>query len=569
MAPARAIAWAAVAAVCVASGSAQAQNRAARAKPLAQSLSPDARRDYDAGKLLFEDGDYGTALLKYQAAYDATHDPRLLWDVAVCEKSLRHYARAIEVLARYVTEGGELLTAGDRRDAQELTRAITPFTATETLHVSQDGAEVRIDDKVVGASPLAGPVVLDIGTRHVRVHKDGYRTWDRQVPVGGSAPTTLEVPLDKEGGHIDLRVPSGATVEIDGRSVGQGPTISLDLDVGPHALRLTAPRMRPIMTDLVVEDGKTRSLDLQLEPETAPSSEVRVRVGCARDEPMPQDVLSVFFDDATESAPPLAARMRREPGRDVIAYVPYRVAPGKHHVHVAALGCESRDADVDAPDGGSATVTGSLPPSDTWFNGSPAGSHDGWRLSAGVIESSITFGSFGNFFQQKVDVQTPVAMPLFGASVATGFEGRWFTGLFDARFQTAHTGTVANGPNLNTTLSQWTAGLRPGLRVPLYIAAVSAGVGGHAGEYFFSPQGGAARSGLLLSASAWAAIDVQPLCEWGLQVAMATSTDGYEQIGANVGNDSVTTFWAHATFTPNSACKRKQAGSFEIVGNVH
>src|ERR1700679_508556 len=36
------------------------------AASLAQSLPPDARRDYDAGKLLFEDGDYATALLKYQ-----------------------------------------------------------------------------------------------------------------------------------------------------------------------------------------------------------------------------------------------------------------------------------------------------------------------------------------------------------------------------------------------------------------------------------------------------------------------------------------------------------------------
>src|SRR3974390_521951 len=138
MAPARAIAWAAIATALMASGSAQPQNKPPRARPLAQSLPPDARRDYDAGKLLFEDGDFGTALLKYQAAYDATHDPRLLWDVAVCEKSLRHYARAIEVLSRYLADGGELLSGGDRRDAQELTRAITPFTAAETLHVSQD-----------------------------------------------------------------------------------------------------------------------------------------------------------------------------------------------------------------------------------------------------------------------------------------------------------------------------------------------------------------------------------------------------------------------------------------------
>ena len=66
----------------------------------------------------------------------------------------------------------------------------------------------------------------------------------------------------------------------------------------------------------------------------------------------------MFFDDATESSLPLGVRMRREPGREVVAYVAYRVAPGRHTVHVAALGCDARDAVIDAPEGGVADVTG-------------------------------------------------------------------------------------------------------------------------------------------------------------------------------------------------------------------
>src|SRR5580692_2580909 len=90
----------------------------ARRASLADSLPADARRDYDAGKLLFEDGDYATALLKYQAAYDRTRDSRLLWNVAVCQKDQRHYAKAAATLGRYLAEGGDLLSAADRRDAQ-------------------------------------------------------------------------------------------------------------------------------------------------------------------------------------------------------------------------------------------------------------------------------------------------------------------------------------------------------------------------------------------------------------------------------------------------------------------
>ncbi len=549
-----------------------AQTHAARAKPLAQSLPADAKRDYDAGKMLFDDGDYATALLKYQAAYDATHDARLLWDVAVCEKSLRHYATTLATLARYQAEGGDLLSAGDRRDAQELSRAIAPFTSAQAIKVSEDGAEVWIDGQMVGRSPLPAPVVIDLGTHHVRIVKEGYRIWSLEMPVGGSAPTAVAALLEKQTGHLDLAVPADATVAIDGRDAGHGPTLSLDLPSGPHALRVSAPNQRPLVTDVIVEDGRSRALDLKLEPDAAPSSEVHVTVGCGRPEPLPQDDLSVFFDDATVSALPLGVRMRREPGRDVIAYVAYRVAPGRHTVHVAALGCNGRDAVVDAPEGGVANVTGALPPSDDWYEGSPAGSHDGWRLSAGIIETSASFGDYENFLLHPpkappYDGHTVVGLTLVGASVATGYEGRWVTGLVEARFEGGHTSGIDNSSVFNSTLSQWTVGVRPGLRLPLYVASLSGGLGLHIGQYFFSPDSGSSTSGVLVSGSAWAAVDLQPFCEWGFQVGAESSE--YDYTGNKVSqNDFITSFWGHVTFTPNRACMHKQGGQLHIEGNV-
>jgi hypothetical protein len=543
--------------------------RPGRARPLSQSLPADAKRDYDAAKMLFDDGDYATALLKYQAAYEATHDVRLLWDVAVCEKSLRHYATTLATLGRYLAEGGDGLSAGDRHDAQELSRAIAPFTSAQTLNVSEDGAEVWIDGQLVGHSPLPAPVVLDLGTRHVHVVKEGFRPWSLEMPVGGSAPTAVAAALQKQAGHLDLTVPAEATVTIDGHDAGHGPTVSVDLAAGAHALRVTAPNLRPIVTDVVVEDGRARSLDLKLEPDTAPSSEVHVTVGCGRPEPLPQDDLSVFFDDATVSTLPLGVRMRREPGREVIAYVAYRVAPGRHTVHVAALGCDARDAVIDAPEGGVATVNGALPPSDDWYEGSPAGSHDGWRLSAGVIETSAGFGDYEHFLLNIPPNTKPTTagLTLVGASVATGYEGRWTTALVEARFEGGRATGIDNNPIFNSTLSQWLIGVRPGLRLPLYIAAVSGGLGLHIGQYFFSPDSGSSVSGVLVSGSAWAAVDVQPFCEWGFQVGAESSE--YDYTANTVSQNAfITSFWGHVTFTPNSACTHRKSGLLHIEGNV-
>jgi hypothetical protein len=581
----------AMAAAVLLSGPDAAAQLPARKPPgsLAQSLPPDARRDYDAGKLLFEDGDYATALLKYQAAFDQTHDPRLLWNVAVCQKDLRHYARAAATLGRYLTEGGDLLSSSDRHDAQELARAIAPFTVPTTIQVSEPDTQIWIDETMVGRSPLAGTIPLDMGTRRVRAKKDGYRLFDREFPVGGSAATTIEVTLERQGGHLQLNVPADATVWLDEREAGHGPRLELDLPVGAHAMRVVAPRMRALQTDVVVEDGKSRALDLALEAETAPVSEVHVAVSCQGPDPLPPDALAVFFDDATESALPLGARIRREPGHEVVAYVAYRVAPGHHLIHVAAPHCEAQDASVDTPEGGVSDERGSLAPANRWLEGSPAGSPDGWRLSAGLIESSTTFAAYQNFSTSSLGLGTAknlgnVEATLVGPTATAGLQGRWLTALLDARFQVGRqtgtlvspgspstTGSTVPGGTLvayDSTLSQWSVGARPGVRLPLVVAALSTGVGLHIGQYFYSPDTGTSRSGTFFSASYWIALDAQPSCEWGFQVAWAESADDYSGTSNGVSNSGVTSLWASATYTPNVTCTRRRDGLFRIEGTT-
>jgi TolA-binding protein len=58
--------------------------------PLASSLRGQAATDYQAARILFDDGDYAGASLKFQHAFEESGDARLLWNIAVCEKNLRH-----------------------------------------------------------------------------------------------------------------------------------------------------------------------------------------------------------------------------------------------------------------------------------------------------------------------------------------------------------------------------------------------------------------------------------------------------------------------------------------------
>src|SRR4051812_12715849 len=59
---------------------------AAPAPPsLGDTLTGQARTEYDLGKILYRDGDFAAALVKFQKAYEISSEPRLLWNVAACE----------------------------------------------------------------------------------------------------------------------------------------------------------------------------------------------------------------------------------------------------------------------------------------------------------------------------------------------------------------------------------------------------------------------------------------------------------------------------------------------------
>src|SRR5579884_2960149 len=108
--------------------------------PLASSLTGAAKSDWEAGKLLYADHDYRGAATKFRAAYDASHDARLLWNVATCEKEQRHYAKAESLVERYLAEGASVLTAEQVAQARAVEGVLRGFFSPVQLDVRPAGA---------------------------------------------------------------------------------------------------------------------------------------------------------------------------------------------------------------------------------------------------------------------------------------------------------------------------------------------------------------------------------------------------------------------------------------------
>jgi hypothetical protein len=552
-------------------------SRAAARKPLVETLPPAARLEFQAGKILFEDGDFATALQKFRSAYAKQADGRLLYNIAVCEKGLRHYARAIRLFRQYMTEEGPLLTSADRQDTEQLIKLLEEFAVPVKITVSVEGARVSVDDEPVGTSPLAGGVVLDLGQRRLQVEKEGFRTFTKVVPVEPGA--ALDVQLERQRGRLELGTVAGATVTLDGKPIGTGPTVKVDdLPVGGHQLRIEAPRMKPYQGEVVLEDDKTRTLriDLELDPERA--AEIRVAVGCRSPVVVtPDHGLAVFLDGSEESASPLGTRTRAAGSDESAAYVPFGVSPGTHTVVVRIPTCDPLQTSVEATWQKPGLVSGALPPTNPFFNGSPAGSPNGWRVGAGFAYSRMHLDNFQDYFPSHTIRPTSANLELAGPAVSAGLTWRWFMVAAEARYLLgSSTGTQA-GPVGNVlgavpqagSFSTWDVAVRSGPRIPLNLASIALGGEAGAGGFTASPDGGSSHTAFVVRAGGWASLDLQPLCDFsvgvGPRVGVFAMTSPPYGSGLRDGLD--VGLFAQAAWAPNTLCDRKRNGEFALQGS--
>jgi PEGA domain len=255
---------AALAVLVLASSPAHAETKQ---KPLAQSLTGTAKADYDLAKTLLDDGDAAAAETKFKTAYDSSHDPRLLWNIAVCEKQQRHYARVLEALRRYLELGEGVISATDKREAEDLIKTIEPLVTRLLVIAKEPDALVSLDGAELGKTPLPGSVLIDINQKKLRITKAGFRPFE-QVLNTSAADTRVEVTMvpDVHVGTFDLAVTPKGAIYIDGNLVGNN-ALRTPLSSGIHALRITSAGMTSYQADIAIEDDKVRTLRLTLEKE--------------------------------------------------------------------------------------------------------------------------------------------------------------------------------------------------------------------------------------------------------------------------------------------------------------
>jgi PEGA domain len=232
---------------------------------LSESLSGAAKQAYESATILRNNSDWAGAMAKYGQAYELSKDPRLLFDMAICARDLKAYARMQELLVRYEREAPATLTEQTRADVDAAMEAIRHLVGTVRVQVSEAGALLAIDGRAAGESPPKEPVVLDLGRHTIAASKAGFEPAQQVVEIVGGDNVEVSLKLLRPS-RLIVVADVGSSVLVDRREMMsdrfEGPVAP-----GAHEVQVTARGKKTLLTHVVLRPEETRTLQVTLEGE--------------------------------------------------------------------------------------------------------------------------------------------------------------------------------------------------------------------------------------------------------------------------------------------------------------
>jgi tetratricopeptide (TPR) repeat protein len=154
----------------------------------------EADRHFQRGVALYVEADYRGALVEFERAYTLAPNGIVLFNVGETQYQLRDYAAALATFEHYLVEAPS--NDSHRSLAEANIKELRTRVGRLRIVTVPAGAEISIDDKVVGQTPFEKSIVVGIGQLSVRATMPGRPPVVRTVDVAAEddVPLTIEMP---------------------------------------------------------------------------------------------------------------------------------------------------------------------------------------------------------------------------------------------------------------------------------------------------------------------------------------------------------------------------------------
>lgn len=179
-----------------------ARSAPSRAPDAEASAAPDASdavaravARFQRGQELYVDRDFAGALTEFRKAYELAPNYRVFYNIGQVCYQMHDYVCAHQSRARYLADGGGEIPAARRQAVEHELIELQERIGYLNLQIDLPGAEVSVDDVLVGTAPLAHPIAVSAGRHRATVIAAGRAPFTRTVDVAGRDTAQLVVRL--------------------------------------------------------------------------------------------------------------------------------------------------------------------------------------------------------------------------------------------------------------------------------------------------------------------------------------------------------------------------------------
>ena len=236
------------------------------ANPTAAFQQAEARTHFQTGVGHYQGGRFAEAIAEFLTAYRLFASPVILFNLAQAYRSDGQLSNAITTFRRYIDENPRL-TPTQRQDVEGVVREIETTRAVLSFEVEPAGAEITLDGRVLGTSPLPRGVEVLPGPHEIAVtlalHEPVTQTINVHAHERRLFQTNLH-PVENNARLVVNVLPADAEITLDGAPVGRG-THDQRLRPGIHQLSFSAAGYQPRSENVTVRALSEETVRITLE----------------------------------------------------------------------------------------------------------------------------------------------------------------------------------------------------------------------------------------------------------------------------------------------------------------
>ncbi len=228
----------------------------------------EAKALFREGVALLNAGDPERALELFLKSRAIVPSGKNTANAAICLERLGRYDEALELYEELLARFAADLDHQDREKLAPIMATLRERLGRLDISATVDAALV-VDGKPRGNLPRTTPLRLLPGKHRVRLVKEGYRTFEREVEVVVGQTLTFDAELEPLAGLGALRVEQAGSglgrVFIDGKQVGETPWEGT-MPAGTHLLQIVAGDRGSMPEEVEVLERRTMFMRVASQP---------------------------------------------------------------------------------------------------------------------------------------------------------------------------------------------------------------------------------------------------------------------------------------------------------------